>query len=285
MAGIDLIEVYKNWDDEKLLSEYAKKADYEPHAISEMEEVLSARNLLEKATADEQLRSDLKEEYQTAIIPKHQSRLNETHYSIKSNIDFAHSKKSSDGVFFEKKVMNGGQGAILGCVASLPMIALVFLVVFAIADFVDSWVYAMLSIFIIGTSYWVYYLLKKNKAFVRLKEVGNSFALIFSLGKELIEIPAPVEVSYYTQLVVTYVKGMKVSKPHLYMRFELPDGRILVLEEMKGALASMPADWELVNDRFELLQCDILLNQHGFSLLHLVDLKRMLDGLNSNYHA
>ena len=176
--------------------------------------------------------------------------------------------------------MNGAQSMVLGCVGALPIIALVFIIVFVAMDAVEMWINGLLIVFIAITSYWVYYLIKRNKAFIQLLDSGKGHIMRFQLKKEKIKISSPINYRTYTQVVVTYLKGIKVSKPHLYMLFDLPDGRVIQIEEMKNASASMPPDWERLEERYDLLKSDIRLVQHGFTVLHLSDLKRILDGLN-----
>ena len=70
----------------------------------------------------------------------------------------------------------------------------------------------------------------------------------------------------------------------MYLLFKLKDGRKVMLEEMKGNWSAdlIPEGWNEVNGQVELLFNDIKLQQHGFNQLDLINLKRMIDGLNPN---
>jgi len=265
-----LIEVYRDWPDEKLKKEFSQAEDYEEIAIEAMTTVM-----LERGFSIEQEESETLEAFPQSTMEEtlERSKIEEFSQPIEN-------QKNADGIYFQKQMLIGSKSNLFGFAGAMAIAGLVCLVVFAATDAVEGWVNLIVFLASIGFAFWAFRILKENKSAFRLFEEGNKLKIRFSLSKEEIEISAPFQYRCYARLEEIHYKTTRIKRPNLYILFDTPDGRVIMLHEDQPATESMPMDWEDIGNNLALLQCDERLTQHGMKKVELRRLKVLLDQLN-----
>ena len=261
-----LIAIYQEWPDEKLQTEYARSDEYEDMAIEAMKTVMISRGL--SVERNEELL-----QYSVAVedLP---------HYHEETDEEFAEQQKRADGVYYENIMLSGGKSELFGCTLALAIIGAVTMGVFIFAEAVDPWInwliFGSIILFLILSRN----ILKNNKVPVKLYQSGRSLKLEIQSKKETFELTGPFSYECYGEIVETNYKGIRTRRPNLYIRFEHPDGRVILFHEDKSALNTMPPGWPDIRTNPDFHKWDKRFTQHGTNAMELEKLRRILDGLS-----
>lgn len=275
---INYIDLYREWTDEKLLTEYGKADDYQGSAVDAMETLLKERGLWAKVEEAEKMKQELAK---ATIIDTQTEYEKEKWGELTSDQKFAEHHKSKEGVYFDKVMMTGGKQNLVGFTGAMAITAVVFGVVFAATEFQGPGVILMCFVIAALFVWWTVQVLRNNKVqFVLREEAGKPKASI-SWGANQMTISSFEEYSCHSEWVEHYAKGVRIRRPNLYIILRSDDGKKVMLHEDKSALTSMPPGWPDVENDYDRIRSDIRFAQHGTTRIELEKLKKILDGLTT----
>ncbi|GEM_PF-6865832 len=279
MSGVYFTKIYEKWSDSRLIDEYVADG-YTADARKAMAGVLAKRGLLEeaeeKAGRNKQKEEDRASEHSGLFSQPIQADLNDN----LSDSEYAEQSISGD-VYFEKIMMTGASSNLFGFTVAMAITAVVFLAVMGYAEFLDSTWMTILIGSLVGFSLWSAHIWSTTKSTFKLYKMGGKLRIEAKTAKGDWEFTEPFKYRCYGEMVEVPARYVRIKRPNLYIVLEHSDGKKLLLQEDKSALKSMPPGWEQVEGRYELLECDLRLTQHGTTAIELEKLRRILDGLSS----
>jgi hypothetical protein len=269
-----LIAIYRDWPDSKLKAEFLNYEDYEPAAQKALEHVM-----LERGFSIERKKAEAFQDttWSSPEETMQRNALDQSDVYQKS----LKSLKSPEGVYFHKEMMIGSRSNLFGLAGALSIAGVVCVVVFAATEAVEVWINVLVILLSVLCAFWAYKLLVNNKSEFKLYERKGKLHITITVNDEEIELTEPFNYRCYARLEELHYKSTHVKRPNLYMLFEIPDGRTIMLNEDKPPTESMPHNWEEIGYKNNLLDNDLRLTQHGMKKLELDKLKVLLERLKN----
>ena len=287
MTKEELVDVYREWEDDKLVAAFYKKEDYTAIALDAMLAVIEERKL--GGGAAKMLEKDRERQIELAVIEQvgilelqQKYEAQEIGEDLPAR-ELALKSKNSSGVYFNCELWSHqrahGTAFLLAFSLAGLVITILFICIDVPLDFA-AWYSAIPTIILLAL---LVKLMKRKPVSCVLKAEGRKTKLIIQHEGNVFCATVPFTYHHYWTTVEIRGKSGSVTHPKLSLAITGDSKETIVIESNLGSLKNGPPAWK------EYGQSDLpafvpqgskIYIEKMFRPVNLVKLKKILDGLH-----